>query len=67
MNEFSLRVVHSLLGWADVWTRSLEKDRLESLLLQTPLSRGEGRTAAVAIAALSFLSASSPNVSNETC
>ena len=41
-NEFSLRVVDTLLNWADVVTKSLEKDRLDSLMLQVTLGRGEG-------------------------
>ena len=54
----NLRVVDTLLCWADIWTKSLEKDRLDSLMLQMPLSRREGQTARVAVAALSFLTAS---------
>ena len=65
-NQFSLRVVDALLNWADFGEKSLEKDRLDSLILRMPLSRGERRTAAVAIAALSFLSASSPSENSET-
>ena len=48
-NEFSLRVVDTLLNWADVGRKSLEKDRLDSLMWQLPLGRGEGRTAVVAV------------------
>ena len=59
-NEFSLLVLETLLNCADVGTKSLETDRLDSLMLQMQRSRGERRTAAVAFAALSFLSASSP-------
>ena len=40
-------------------------DSLDSLMLQKPLIRGDGQTA-VAIAALSFLSASSPNENSVT-
>ena len=57
-SEFSLRVVDTLLNWADVGTKSIKKDRLECLILQMPLSRGEERTTAVTIATHSFLSAS---------
>ena len=41
-NEFSLRVVETHLNWADVGTKSLDKDRLDSLMLQMPLSQREG-------------------------
>ena len=41
-SEFSLRVVDTLLNWADVGTKSIKKDRLDSVLLQMPLSRGRG-------------------------
>ena len=46
-------------------TKSLEKDRLDSLMLQVPLSCGEGERRQLAIAALTFLSASSHNENNE--
>ena len=52
---------------ANVGTKVLEKDRLDSLMLQMPHSRGERRTATVAIAALPFLNAFSPKENNETC
>ena len=65
-NEFSLRVVEALLNWEDVRTQSLEKDRLDSFMLQMPLSRGEGRPAAVASSALSLLSASSLHLPTRT-
>ena len=66
-SEFSLRVVDTILNWADVGTESIKKDRLDSVLLQMPLSREEERTTAVTIATHPFLSASPFNENNETC
>ena len=64
--EFSLRVVDTLLNWADVGTKSLEKDHRDSLMLQMLLSRGEERMAVVAVAAPSCLPVSPFNENNET-
>ena len=41
--EFRLRVVGTILVWADVGAKSIEKDRLDSVMLRMPLSRGEER------------------------
>ena len=58
--ERASQVVHPG-NWVDLGTKSLEKDRLDRLMLQMPLSRGGRRTAVVANAGLSSPSASSPN------
>ena len=65
--DFSLRVVDTPPNLAEVGKRSLDMDRLDSLMLQMPLRRGEGRQAAVPIAAFSFQSAVSSDADNVTC
>ena len=47
--KFGLGVVDTLLNWADIGTKALEKERLDSLVKQMPLRR-EGRNTAASTA-----------------
>eukprot|EP00929_Paragymnodinium_shiwhaense_P111971 TRINITY_DN8021_c0_g1_i4.p1 TRINITY_DN8021_c0_g1~~TRINITY_DN8021_c0_g1_i4.p1 ORF type:complete len:1618 (+),score=271.11 TRINITY_DN8021_c0_g1_i4:701-5554(+) len=53
--EVVVRCVDTLLNWADLGTKVLDKERLDSLLRQMPLRRGEGHRATTGIAAMVLL------------
>ena len=53
--DAKVRAVDTLLNWADIGTKALDKERLESLVKQLPIRRPEGLVPATAAAALAFI------------
>ena len=49
---FSPKCVDTLLNWADIGLKALDKERLDSLCGQVPLRREGRKTVALALAAL---------------